>query len=113
MCNKTGLYCFDDFVYWFTSEALEKRCLGTTGKRFHLDFLVYVHLYMSNSNSEMKDNGISVDQAKYATSIVDNYLHTVTVKTSKMFYKTTFPYNIIFTKTGRSTSDQQVEKLTR
>ena len=40
-------------------------------------------------------------------------MDTVTVKVSTKFYKTTFPADIIFTKEDVSTSDEQVEKLTR
>ena len=54
----------------------------------------------------MKDNSISVDQARYTTYIVAKYLYTATVKTSKFFYKTTLPYDIIFTKADTSTSDK-------
>ena len=61
----------------------------------------------------MKDRSIFVDQARYATSIVAKYLDTVTIKASKKFYKTTFPSDTIFTKDDTSTSDEQVEKLTR
>ena len=61
----------------------------------------------------MKDHSISVDQDRYATSIVPKQLDTATVKTSTKFYKTTFPYDMIFTKDDTSTSDEQVEKLTR
>ena len=61
----------------------------------------------------MKDNYISMYQARYATSIVAKYLYTVTVKASTDFYKTTFPYDIILTKYDIYTSDEQVEKLTR
>ena len=61
----------------------------------------------------MKDHSISVDQDGYATSIVAKYLDTSTVKASKKFYKTTFPDEMIFTKEYVSTSDEQVEKLTR
>ena len=61
----------------------------------------------------MKDHSISVDQARYATSIVEKYLDTATVKASKKFYKTTFSAGMIFTKENASTSDEQVEKLTR
>ena len=61
----------------------------------------------------MKDNFISVDQARYATSIVAKYLDTATVKVSKRFYKTTFPAGMIFTKEYISTSDEQVDNLTR
>ena len=61
----------------------------------------------------MKDHSISVDQDRYATSIVVKYLDTVTVKVSTNFYKTKLQADMIFTKEDVSTSDEQVEKLTR
>ena len=68
---------------------------------------------MSIRTSQLKDHYISVDQARYATYIVAKYLDTDTVKVSTKFYKTTFPDDMIFTKEDVSTSDEQVEKLTR
>ena len=62
---------------------------------------------------QMKDNSISVDQARYTTYIVAKHLNTATFKTSKKLYKTTFPYTTIFTKSDGSTSDEKVDKLTR
>ena len=44
---------------------------------------------------------------------MDKHLYTVTVNKSKKFYKTTLPSDMIFTKADASTSDEQVEKLTR
>ena len=61
----------------------------------------------------MKDNSISVYQTRYATYIVDKYLDTSTVMKIKKFYKTTFPYDMIFSKADAYTSDEKVEKLTR
>ena len=61
----------------------------------------------------MKDHSISVNQAIYATSIVAKYLDTATAKTSKKFYKTKLPSDMIFTKYDTSNSDETVEKLTR
>ena len=61
----------------------------------------------------MKYHSISVFQARYASSIVDKYLDNAIVKTSTKFYNTTFPYGMIFTKDDASTSDDQVEKLSR
>ena len=61
----------------------------------------------------MKDHSISVDRARYATSIVAKYLDTATVEASRNFYKTILPSDIILTKADTSTSDEQVEKLTR
>ena len=61
----------------------------------------------------MKDHSISVDQDRYATYIVVKYMDTATVNISKRFYKTTFPYDMIFTKYDASTSDEQVEKLNK
>ena len=46
----------------------------------------------------MRYHSISVDQARYDTSIVAEYLGTATVKVSTKFYKTTFPADMIFTK---------------
>ena len=40
---------------------------------------------MSISISQMKQHSISVDQDRYSTSILDKYLDTATVKTSKKF----------------------------
>ena len=68
---------------------------------------------MSIRISQLKDHFIYVDQARYATSIVAKYLDTAIVKVRNKFYKTTFPDYMIFTKEDVSTSDEQVEKLTR
>ena len=61
----------------------------------------------------MENRSISVDQDRYTTSTVENYLDTSTVKASTKFYKTTLPSDVIFTELDTSTSDEQVEKLNR
>ena len=61
----------------------------------------------------MRDHSISVDQVRYATSIVAKYLDTATIKASTKFYKTTLPSDMIFTKADASTIDEEVEKLTK
>ena len=61
----------------------------------------------------MKDHSILIYQDRYATSIVDKYLYTATVKKSTKFYKTISPSNMILNKADASTRDEQVEKLTR
>ena len=94
-------YC----VYWYTNEDLGKWFVDTLGNRFHVNFLGFAHWFMSIRISQLKDHSISVDQARYATSIVAKYLDTATVKASNKFYKTTLPSNTIFTKEGVSTSD--------
>ena len=98
----------DDCVYWYTNEDLGKWFVDTLGKRFHANFLGYTHWFMSIIISQLKDHSISVDQAIYATFIVEKYLDTATVKVSKKFYKTTLPAGVIFTKEDVSTSDEQV-----
>ena len=62
---------------------------------------------------QIRNHSISVDQDRYATSIVAKYLDTDTVKTSTKFYKTTLPSYMIFTKADTYTSDEQFDKLTR
>ena len=77
-------------------------------KIFHVKFLGYAHWFMSIRISQMKDRSISVDQARYTTSIVAKYLDNAKVKASKKFYKTTLTSDMIFTKYDTSTSDKQV-----
>ena len=67
-------------------------------KRLHVNFLGYAHWFLSIRISQIKDHSISVDQARYATSIVAKYLDTATVQVSTTFYNTTFPDDMIFTK---------------
>ena len=107
------LSCVDDCVYWYTNEDIGKWFVDTLGKGFHVKFLGYAHWFMSIRIFPLKDYSISVDQARYATSIVSKYLDTATFKVGTKFYKTTFPADMIFTKEDVSTSDEQVEKLTR
>ena len=63
----------DDCVYWYINEDIGKRFVETLGKRFHVNFLGYAHWFMSIIISQLKDHSISVDQARYATSIVAKY----------------------------------------
>ena len=103
----------DDCVYWYTSEALGKCFVDILGRRFNVKFVAYAHWFMSITTSQMKDHSIYVDQDRYATPVVVKYLNTATVKSSKKFYNTTLTYDVIFTKSYSSTSDEQVEKLNR
>ena len=102
----------DCCFYWYTNENLGKRFDDTLGKRFHVNFLEYAHWFMSIRIYQLKYYSISVDQARYATSVVAKYLDTAIVKVSNKFYKTTLPDDMIFTKEDVSTRDEQVEKLT-
>ena len=70
----------DNYVYWYTNEALVKCFVEIFEKWFHLNFLGYAHWFMSIRISQLKDHYISVYQAIYATSIVKKYLETATVK---------------------------------
>ena len=88
----------DDCVYWYINEDIGKWFVNTLEKRFHVNFLGYEHWFMSIRIYQLKDHSISVDQARYATSIVAKYLDTAISKVSTKFYKTTFPADMIFTK---------------
>ena len=102
-----------DCVYWYTNEDIGKWFVDALGKRCHVNLLGYAHWFMSIRISQLKDHSIYVDQARYATYIVAKYLDTSIVKLSNKFYKTTLSADMIFTKEDVSTSDEQVEKLTR
>ena len=87
--------------------------MDTLQKIFHVNFLGYAHWFMSIRIYQMKDHSIFVGQARYDTSIVAKYLDPAIVKVSTKFYKTTLPFDMIFTKEDVSTSNEQVDKLTR
>ena len=103
----------DDCVYWYTNEDIGEWFVDTLGKRSHVNFLGYLHWFMSIRISQLKDHSIYVDQARYDLSSFAKYLNTATVKVITKCYKTTLTADMIFTKEDVSTSDEQVEKLTR
>ena len=61
----------DNCVYWYTNEDIGKWFVDTLGKRFHLKLFGYAHWFMSMRIYQLKDHSISVDQSRYATSIVE------------------------------------------
>ena len=61
----------DDCVYWYKNEDLGKWFVDTLRNIFHVNFLGYAHWFMSIRISQLKDHSISVDQAIYATSVVE------------------------------------------
>ena len=63
-------YYVDECVYFYTYESLVKWFMETIGKRFHVNFLGYVHWFISIIISQMKYHSISVYQARFDTSIV-------------------------------------------
>ena len=87
--------------------------METLGKIFHVNFLGYAHWFIPISISQIKDHYISIYKTRYNMSIVAKYLDTATVQTITNVYKTNFPSDMIFTKADASTSDDQVEKLTK
>ena len=51
----------DDCVYWYTNEDIIKWFVDTLGNRFHVNFLVFAHWFMSRRISQLKYHSISVD----------------------------------------------------
>ena len=104
--NIDVLYYVDDWVYWYTSEALGKWFVDTLGKNSYMNLFGYSHWFMPIIISQMKYHSISVDQDIYDTSVVDKYLGNATIKAGTKVFKTTFPSDIIFTQTDVSNSDE-------
>ena len=93
--KKTFVFSYvDDCVYWYKSESLGKLFVDALVKILHVNLLVFAHWFMSINISKMKDHSVSVDQYRYATSILDKYLDTATVKKSTKFYKINLPSDI-------------------
>ena len=78
---KLVVLCFiDDCVYCYTYEELVNFFVDTIEKVLHLRFLGYAHWFLTIRISQDKDYFILVDQGRYATSVVENYLDTATIK---------------------------------
>ena len=73
-------YYGDDFLYWYKSEEIGKRFVDTIGKILHVNFLGYVHWFMSIRISQLRDHYISVDKSRYSKNVVGYYLDTATIK---------------------------------
>ena len=61
----------DDCVYWYKNEDIGKCFVDTLGKIFRVNLLGYEHWFMSIRISQMKNQSISVDQVRYANSILE------------------------------------------
>ena len=57
------------------------------------------------SISQLRDHYISFDQDRYATSVVEKYIYTATIKENSRFHNTALTRDMIFTKAFASTSD--------
>ena len=69
--SKIGALSYvDNCLCWYNPGAVGKWFVDTLGHMLHVKFVRYAHWFMSFRISQMKDNFISVDQARYATSIV-------------------------------------------
>ena len=73
---------------------------------FNQGFLIFFDIFVTSA--KFLGSGM-----KWDTSDVAKYLDTAIVKLSNKFYKATLPADMIFTKEDVSTSDEQMEKLTR
>ena len=69
-----------DCLYWYTYKELENWFVDKLGNRLLMNFLVYAHWFMPIIISQLNDHYISVNQARYPTSVVANYLDTDTIK---------------------------------
>ena len=87
-----------EYVFVYTYEELVKWFMDKLVKIFHVNFLGYTHWFISIIISQLKDHSMSVDHARYATSVVAKYLDTATIKQNSKFHKTALPHHMIFTK---------------
>ena len=72
--------------------------MDTLVKIFHVNFQGYAHWFMSIRISQLRDHYISVNQSRYATSVVVKYLDTTSIIENSKFCKTTITHDMIFTK---------------
>ena len=64
----------DDCVNWYTYEELGNWFVDKLEKIFNVNFLGYTYWFVSINISQLKDDYISVDKDRYATSVVEKCL---------------------------------------
>ena len=79
--------------------------MDTPGKIFHVNLLGYSYWCIFIRVSQSKDHCVLVDQARYATSVVEKYIDTATIKKTSNFNNAPLPNDMIFTKEYASTID--------
>ena len=84
------------YVYLYTYEELGKWFVVTLVKRLHMNFLGCLHWFMSIIISQLNYQYISVDQDRYATFFLANYIDISKIKGNSKFRKTNLPHDIIF-----------------
>ena len=81
----------DDFLYFGTTEYTRKRFDLEFGNRFSVEFQGQAHWYLASRISQDQQFNITIDQSRYAKSIVQCYLEPAGVKKCTKEYSSILP----------------------
>ena len=70
----------DDFPYLGTTEHTRKKFELEFGSRFNVEFQGQAHWYLASRITQDQNFNITIDQSRYAKSIVQHYLESSGVK---------------------------------
>jgi hypothetical protein len=88
----------DDFLYFGTNDKTRKQFELEFGSRFNIEFQGQAHWYLAARITQDKDMNTTIDQSRYAKSIVRRYLDTAGVKKSTREVTSILPITFVPTK---------------
>jgi hypothetical protein len=87
----------DDFLYFGTTEKARRKFELEFGTRFSIEFQGKAHWYLASRISQDKDFNVTIDQSRYAKSIVKRYLEPAGVKKSIKDFSSILPTSFFLT----------------
>jgi hypothetical protein len=94
----------DDFLQFTTSDTARDKFPNPIVDRFNVELQGLSHWYISPRMYQDKDFHITMDQSRYAKSIVRRFLEVACIKKSNMPHRSILPLNYVLNSKGLTTT---------
>ncbi len=104
----------NDMLYFGTDDSIERWFEQKMKNRFNIDFQGQVHWFLQAGITQDSNYNIHMDQHRYSMAIVRRYLPSAPTEPSerdRTVFAAPLPSNVVFSKTDKSQSEDEVEKL--
>ena len=105
------IFYIDDGLYFATSDGALERFKKELPERFNVVFQGTAHWYLSARIHQDNQNNITMDQARYAKSIVTRYLDGAGVKRINSAHNTILPADFMPTVEDKANTMEESKKL--
>ena len=101
----------DDCLYFSTSDVSREKFQKQLVDRFNVELQGQAHWYLAARISQDKDFNVTMDQSRYAKSIVTRYLDAAGVKKSNMPHGSILPMSLTLTSKDLAETPEESSKL--